>query len=166
MCITIVCMSNICAMNNKNEPTEYDIMLMVLSHELTRTARAYKTAGDRIATQYGFSQATAWPAALIYQMGDGVRPGEIANELGLDPSSVVRVIDQLIAAGIMTRKEDKSDRRARLLSLTESGRERIQVLLAAMYPFRKNLFDGIDTDELEVCLKVLRKLGEAIRRNG
>ncbi len=151
---------------NKTEPSEYDDLLMRLCHELTRVARAYKTAGDRVATQYGFSQATAWPAALIYQIGDGVRPGEIANALGLDPSSVVRVIDQLIAAGIMTRKEDESDRRAKLLSLTESGRERIEVLLAAMRPFRAGLFKNINPAELEVTLKVLRELGESIRRNG
>ncbi len=151
---------------NKTEPSEYDDLLMRLCHELTRVARAYKTAGDRVATQYGFSQATAWPAALIYQIGDGVRPGEIANTLGLDPSSVVRVIDQLTAAGIMTRKEDESDRRAKLLSLTEDGRERIEVLLAAMRPFRAGLFKNINPAELEVTLKVLRELGESIRRNG
>ena len=151
---------------NKTEPSEYDDLLMLLCHELTRVARAYKTAGDRVATQYGFSQATAWPAALIYQIGDGVRPGEIANALGLDPSSVVRVIDQLTAAGIMTRKEDESDRRAKLLSLTEDGRERIEVLLAAMRPFRAGLFKNINPAELEVTLKVLRELGESIRRNG
>ena len=151
---------------NKTEPSEYDDLLMLLCHELTRVARAYKTAGDRVATQYGFSQATAWPAALIYQIGDGVRPGEIANALGLDPSSVVRVIDQLIAAGIMTRKEDASDRRAKLLSLTENGRERIEVLLAAMRPFRGGLFKDINPEELKVTLKVLKELGQAIRRNG
>lgn len=151
---------------NKTEPSEYDDLLMLLCHELTRVARAYKTAGDRVATQYGFSQATAWPAALIYQIGDGVRPGEIANALGLDPSSVVRVIDQLTSAGIMTRKEDESDRRAKLLSLTESGRDRIEVLLAAMRPFRAGLFKNINPAELEVTLKVLRELSESIRRNG
>lgn len=158
-------MSNIDIMN-KNEHSEYDDLLMLLCHELTRVARAYRTAGDRVATQYGFSQATAWPAALIYQMGDGIRPGEIANALGLDPSSVVRVIDQLIAAGIMTRKEDASDRRAKLLSLTESGRERIKVLLVAMRPFRSDLFKNLDPAELKIALKVIRELGEAVRRNG
>ena len=98
--------------------------------------------------------------------GDGVRPGEIANALGLDPSSVVRVIDQLTSAGIMTRKEDESDRRAKLLYLTESGRDRIEVLLAARRPFRAGLFKNINPAELEVTLKVLRELSESISRNG
>lgn len=144
---------------------EYDELLMRLCHELTRVGRAYRTAGDRFATQYGFSQATAWPAALIYQMGDGVRPGEVAGALGLDPSSVVRVIDQLTAAGIMTRKEDATDRRAKLLSLTENGREKIETLMAAMKPFRANLFKNIDPTELKTTLKVLCELGKAIRDN-
>ena len=104
--------------------------------------------------------------AVQLPAGNGVRPGEIANALGLDPSSVVRVIDQLTSAGIMTRKEDESDRRAKLLSLTESGRDRIEVLLAAMRPFRAGLFKNINPAELEVTLKVLRELSESIRRNG
>lgn len=147
------------------ETQDYDELLMILCHNLTRVARAYRTAGDRVATQYGLSQATAWPAVLISQMGDGVRPGEIAHALGLDPSSVVRVIDNLIAADLMTRKEDKTDRRARLLSLTENGHERVRVIKEAMLPFRRNLFKDIDPDELKICLKVIKELGEAIKLN-
>ena len=100
---------------------------------------------------------------MINQMGDGVRPGEVAEALGLDPSSVVRVIDQLIAAELLTREEDASDRRARLLTLTEDGRERVRQIGEAMLPFRRKLFEDVDEADLKACLRVLDRLGKTIK---
>lgn len=142
---------------------EKDQLLMTLTGTLSRVARAYKTAADKVAAQYGLSQATAWPAVVISRMGDRVRPGEVAEAMGLDPSSVVRVIDQLISAELLSREEDANDRRARLLTLTENGRERVRQIGEAMTPFRRELFRDIEQQELETCLKVLEKLGQSIK---
>ncbi len=101
---------------------------------------------------------------MIDQMGDGVRPGEVAEALGLDPSSVVRVIDQLITAELLIREEDANDRRARLLTLTENGRQRVREIGQAMRPFRRTLFQDIDREELETAMRVLEKLRLAIIR--
>lgn len=142
---------------------EQDQLLMKITGALTRVARAYKTSADKVAAQYGLSQATAWPAVVISQMGNGVRPGEVADAMGMDPSSVVRVIDQLIAAELLIRQEDANDRRARLLTLTDDGRERVRQIGEAMRPFRRELFRDIEQAELETCLKVLEKLGQSIK---
>lgn len=142
---------------------EQDQLLMDITSALNRVARAYKTSADKVAAKYGLSQATAWPAVVISRMGNGVRPGEVADAMGMDPSSVVRVIDQLIAAKLLIRQEDANDRRARLLTLTDDGRERVRQIGEAMRPFRRELFKGIDQAELETCLKVLEKLGQSIK---
>ncbi len=140
-----------------------DLLFRQITNTMTRVARAYKTAADKVASQYGLSQATAWPAVIIDQMGNGVRPGEVADALGLDPSSVVRVIDQLIAAELLIRQEDANDRRARILTLTEDGQQRVRDIGKAMTPFRRKLFEEIDPNDLEACLRVLNKLGDAIK---
>ena len=57
---------------------EKDQLLMTLTGTLSRVARAYKTAADKVAAQYGLSQATAWPAVVISRMGDRVRRGDVA----------------------------------------------------------------------------------------
>ena len=141
-----------------------DQLFMRFTNTLTRVARTYKTSADKVASQYGLSEATAWPAVMINQMGDSVRPGEVAEALGLDPSSIVRVIDRLIAAELLTREEDAKDRRARLLTLTENGRQRVKQVTQAMQPFRRKLFDDIDRKYLEAALRVIDKLNTAIRR--
>ena len=140
-----------------------DQLFMRFTNALTRVARAYKTSADKVASRYGLSQATAWPAVMIDQMGDRVRPGEVADALGLDPSSVVRVIDQLIAARLLIREEDANDRRARLLTLTDDGRQRVKQIGEAMRPLRRKLFEDIDREDLEAALRVLEKLRTAIK---
>ena len=139
-----------------------DQLFMRFTNALTRVARAYKTSADKVATQYGLSEATAWPAVMINQMGDSIRPGEVADALGLDPSSIVRVIDRLIAAELLTREEDANDRRARLLTLTENGRQRVKQVTEAMRPFRRKLFEDIDREDLMAALRVLEQLKKAI----
>ena len=101
-----------------------DLSLMELMITMTQVSRAYKAVCDRFASRFGLTQAIAWPIVAISRLGDGVRPGVIADAVGIEPSSVVRLIDQLVAAGLLERHEDANDRRARLLFLTEKGRDK------------------------------------------
>ncbi|MBT9255353.1 MarR family transcriptional regulator [Phycicoccus sp. MAQZ13P-2] len=51
------------------------------------------------------------------------RLSALAERLGVGPSSALRTVDRLLAAGLVTRQEDARDRRAVVLALTERGRE-------------------------------------------
>ena len=52
----------------------------------------------------------------------GIRPSEIATELGLNQSSITRQIQDLESKGYVTVAPDLQDQRARCLTLTDSGR--------------------------------------------
>jgi MarR family transcriptional regulator for hemolysin len=139
-----------------------DQTLMTLTMALTQVARAYKSAADRMAADFGLSQATAWPVVMIGRMGNGVRPGAVADALGLEPPSLVRVIDQLIDAGLVERHDDASDRRAKTLHLTAKGRLCATRLEKALIPFRRTLFDRIDRADIDACTRVFTTLNAAI----
>jgi MarR family transcriptional regulator for hemolysin len=140
----------------------FDQELMRLTMALTAVSRSYRAVADQVASGFGLSQATAWPVVMIGRMGDGVRPGALAEALGLEPSSLVRVIDQLIASGLVERREDESDRRARTLHLTGRGRDCAARLEQALVPFRRTLFEGIPHNDIAVCASVLSRLDAAI----
>jgi len=140
----------------------FDHELMQLTMSLTTISRAYKTVADQVASGFGLSQATAWPVVMIARLGGGVRPGALADALGLEPSSLVRVIDQLIASGLVERRDDASDRRARTLHLTAEGEARAGQLEAALAPFRRALFEGCSRQDIAACARVLGELSGAI----
>ena len=83
-----------------------DRSLMELMITMTQVSRAYKAVCDRLASRFGLTQAIAWPIVAISRLGDGVRPGVIAEAVGIEPSSVVRLVDQLVAAGLIERREE------------------------------------------------------------
>lgn len=63
-----------------------DLSLMELMITMTQVSRAYKAVCDRFASRFGLTQAIAWPIVAISRLGDGVRPGVIADAVGIEPS--------------------------------------------------------------------------------
>jgi len=148
--------------NSHNITMSTDQTLMSLTVSLIHVARHYRAALDRMASDYGLSQATAFPVLWIGRMGDGVRPGVLAEALGIEPSSLVRVIDQLIGSGLVRREDDVQDRRAKTLHLTATGKERAGQMEQALLPFRRGLFAGVPQADIDAALRVLTSLNNAI----
>jgi len=149
-------------MHSMNTPS--DARLMAMTANLMVLSRAYRGAADKALADFGMSQATAWPVILTGRLGDGVRQGVLAEALGVEGPSLVRVLDQLVAAGMIERREDAQDRRAKTIHLTDAGqvlRERIEGVLIQL---RRQLFDGVSEADLEVCLRVFDTLKTALGR--
>lgn len=145
--------------------TKTDQTLMRLTVALMQVSRAYKSAADKLASEFGLSQATAWPAAMIGRLGEnGVRPGTVADVLGLEPSSVVRVIDQLIEGGLVKRHDDPNDRRAKLLQLTSEGKERVAEIENALIPFRRLMLKGVSQSDLDACMRVFETINASVQQ--
>ncbi len=88
----------------------------------------------------------------------------IAEELGLEGPSLVRIVELLVAENLVTRREDSSDRRAKLLTLTEHGQERAQEAEAAVAKVRERILANIDDGELAVAVRVLSQIEQSLLR--
>ena len=59
---------------------------------------------------------------LVVLGGHGdTRLNQLAERLGVTPSSALRMVDRLISAHLVTREENKADRREVLIGLTHEG---------------------------------------------
>lgn len=144
--------------------TPTDSQLMATTANLMVLSRAYRGAADKALADYGLSQATAWPVILAGRLGDGVRQGALAEALGVEGPSLVRVLDQLVAAGLMERREDALDRRAKTLHLTEAGHALRKEVEDVLVELRRRLFDGVSEADLQACLRVFDSLKAALGR--
>ena len=143
----------------------FDQSLMNLTAALTHASRAYKSAADKIAADYGLSQATGLPVLIIGRFGpEGVRPGVLAEALGLEASSLVRVIDHLIESKLLDRHDDPQDRRAKILQLTAEGRRTAALMEKALIPFRRKLFGDFERADIEATLRVLGGLNTLLSK--
>ena len=132
--------------------------MLQLTMTLTQASRAYISAANKVAGSFDLSHATAWPILIISRQKGSVRPGMIADALGLEAPSLVRVIDQLVDAELVERHDDPNDRRARILRLTPAGEARAAQLEAALLPFRRSLFDNIPQADIDACLRTLQAI--------
>jgi MarR family transcriptional regulator for hemolysin len=141
-----------------------DERLRELTRGLLRLTRGYRAAADRVAAQFGLSHATAWAVVVIHRAPEGARPGAVAEALEIEPSSLVRLIDQLIAAGLVLREDDPADRRAKRLRLTPAGQDIAQALEDALVLLRRRLLGEVAEADLLATLRVLDTLEAGLAR--
>ncbi|MER5171194.1 MarR family transcriptional regulator [Thioclava sp. GXIMD2076] len=121
-----------------------------------------RVLGQRLANE-GLSDATALPMLVLWRPGkDAMRQNELAQLLGLETSGVVRLLDRLSARGLLRRIEDPSDRRAKLLELTEEGAELAARANRVARVLRRELLDQFAPDDLEAAYRVLAQLSETL----
>jgi len=129
---------------------------------LSQTARQWRRAVDRRLQPYGLSEATWRPLLHLARAGAPMRQKELAASLGLDNSSVVRTLDALQAAGLIERREDQDDRRARAIVLTESGHAIVLQVEQVARQVRAETLAGLTDPELETAYRVLDRIGQTL----
>jgi DNA-binding MarR family transcriptional regulator len=93
------------------------------------------------------------------------QPGSAQQELVdrsmIDPSSMVRVIDELESMGLAERRAHPHDRRRRAVHLTPAGKRRLERARKVAVATVNDLVEPLDDDERETLRLLLRKLAGA-----
>ena len=119
---------------------------------------------DRRMQPMGLSQAT-WRALFHLELRcDGKPQRELAESMGIEGPTLVRLLDTLEYSGLVERREAPTDRRAKLVSLTPDARPLLADLHAAADSLRDDLLDGIPAADLECCASVLERIGANAQR--
>ncbi len=147
---------------SRSAPRRREAALVTLGTAFGSLERAYRAAANRAVAHVGLSQALAWPLVTIGRLGDGLRQGVLAEQLGIEAPSLARSVDQLVQGGFVDRREDPDDRRARTLHLTEAGVQACEQIEAALAVMRKSLYQGIADEDLFACLRVFDALRERL----
>ena len=82
----------------------------------------YVPIANKAVAHLGLSEASTWPLLAVSRYGDGHRQMVIANILGIKAPSLTRPLDHLEREGLIERRDDPIDGRAKTLHLTAKGR--------------------------------------------
>ncbi|WP_431898675.1 MarR family winged helix-turn-helix transcriptional regulator [Nonomuraea sp. bgisy101] len=83
---------------------------------------------------------------------------DLAARLAIDPSDVVKVVDELAAAGYAERARDEADRRRVLVSLTPAGRSALAGLDATARAVQEEILEPLDAREREILHDLLSRV--------
>ncbi|OKO81495.1 MarR family transcriptional regulator [Bradyrhizobium sp. AS23.2] len=131
---------------------------------VTRLGRIWRRESDQALSEHGLSYATAIPLLVLSRQGENVRQGVLADELGIEGPSLVRLIDLLQAEGLVERREDPTDRRAKTLHLTKAGAAKVEETNRVLRRVRASLLRDIGTEELAVTFETLQRIEQRASR--
>jgi DNA-binding MarR family transcriptional regulator len=89
---------------------------------------------------------------------DGCTQQHICNNLAVDKTAMVKVIDYLIKAGYIDRNVNPDDRREHFIVLTKKGFKHTQEVVNAFKSLDDKIFADISKTEKDIFIKVLCRL--------
>ena len=144
--------------------TPVDRLRFDLTSTMHRVGRHWRRLVRELMLRHGISEACAHPLVVIARLGDGIRQVAVAEEVGIEGPSLVRLLDQLCACGLVERRDDAIDRRAKTLWLTEEGRQTTQLIEQDLVDLRRDVLDGIAEADLDATLRVFQAFEQAAQR--
>lgn len=82
----------------------------------------------------------------------------LATAIGHDKTRLIGVLDDLESERLITRDRDPSDRRARLVSITDAGRARLAAAVADIRAMERDMLAELSDAEREMLRAVLPRL--------
>jgi MarR family transcriptional regulator for hemolysin len=122
------------------------------------TGRQWRRAVDRRLQPFGLTEAMWLPLIHLARAPAPPRQKDLAASLVLDGSSVVRVLDALETAGLIERREESADRRAKTIGLTSRALSIIDQVEAASRDIRDSALIGIADKDIEIATRVLEQV--------
>jgi len=132
-----------------------------IAGRLLPLARLWRKLADEALDGQGLSAATAWVLTQLGRLGDGARLTDLAEATEIAAPSLVRLLDQLIEQGLVTRTPDDHDRRTKRLALTERARPIVAESERSLAALRRRILGGFDTETLAATAAVLDKISAA-----
>jgi MarR family transcriptional regulator, transcriptional regulator for hemolysin len=140
----------------------------VLGIRLVGLARRWRQFLDAQLSMSGLSDATWAPLMHLNRAGDGVLQKDLAARLGLDVSSLVRLLDILEAQHLVERRPDPVDRRAKRLYLTAAGHQQVALIGNMIEELEDDLLQDLDAPEVEAMLlgfeRIEKRLAQPLER--
>ena len=87
----------------------------------------------------------------------------ISEGYDITPAATSQLVDKLVQGGLIQRVEDPHDRRAKLLSLTDKGRELIQQGIEERYRWVEELAEKLTAEERSQISDALNIMTEAAK---
>lgn len=143
-----------------------DTLRFSFTGQLLLAGRQWRQICRSVVNAHGVSDAAAAPLLFIRRLGGGVRQITLADYVGVEGPTLVRLVDQLSEAGLVRREVDPTDRRANVLSLTPQGERLAEQIEAELIHLRAQVFAGISEADLQATLRVLEALSAAAQAMG
>jgi len=118
-----------------------------LAFALHDAARLLKTYSDQRARELNTTRAQ-WAVLVRLQRCEGAKQNVLAEALDIAPITLGRLIDKLVSAGLVERRNDPADRRAHRLFLTAKAAPTLSALAVLAEDVMSRALAGVDENAI------------------
>ena len=130
----------------------------LLGVRLVGLARRWRKLLDSRLAAEGLSDAVWTPLVHLHRQGDGMSQTKLAAAVGLDGSSLVRLLDALVAQGLVERQAHASDRRGKRGHLTPAGRRTAASIRKRLAAIEDELLADLDDPTAQALLQAFAQI--------
>lgn len=114
---------------------------------------------SQISERYELSQASGF-VLLNIDSKSGSAATKIAPRMGMQATSLSRILKKMEDDGLIYRKSDKNDRRSVIIHLTQEGKKKKRVAKKVVKEFNQYIIDRLNRPKLESFFSVMQDIGE------
>lgn len=132
-----------------------------LHYLVSRLARALSRAMDNVALLHGLTP----PEFMVFQvLGEGraISNAQLARRTFVSSQATHEVVSELTSRGLTQRDDHQTNRRIRLISLTEEGWRVLGECLAEVTAIENRILSGLDTAERAALVPALFHSAEVL----
>jgi DNA-binding MarR family transcriptional regulator len=100
----------------------------------------------------------------VLRKQDGQNQQELADQLFKDKSTMTYLVDNMVKAGLVVRKEDQADRRNKLIFLTDKSRELREQIRPLVTQGFLSMAEDITEREIIETLKMVGLMNDSLER--
>lgn len=149
-----------------NQPTPTGAAFTELVLEIFRLNGRLLAAGDRLVAPLGLTSAR-WQVLGAVAMAE--RPESVAGlarGMGLNRQGVQRIVDEMQTEGWFAFAPNPQHRRAKLVVLTEGGRDLYDRAASLQVPWAEAIAAGLALDAIAEATRLLRELRDRLSADG
>lgn len=127
----------------------------------TALSRAFQAIHEHAARDVARHGLSLGEFGVLEALVDGgpLRPGDLQEEARVSSGGVTYLVDRLKERGLVERRSDPDDRRARLVELTREGRELMDRIVPQHTAALEYATSGLDARGKRRASELLRDLG-------
>jgi len=114
----------------------------------------------------GITDATWRTLFYLEQTGSGCSQKQLAETMGIEGPSLVRLLDNLEARDLIERRQSDTDRRAKSVHLTRASKKLLVQLRDIAAQVRGSVLKHISDEDIAACLRVFNQILSATNTEG
>jgi len=94
----------------------------------------------------------------LYYQDTACGISQISDDMSITNAAASQLVDKMVQGGLLERAEDPNDRRAKLITLSEKGREFVREGIEQRYLWVNSLAEALSDDECQSIAEALTAL--------